>query len=210
MEAMGYSSREEVPALLRKAAAMGDEMWLESAMFAMGRSADEQWEPSVLENLDHENIAVRIQAVHAAGELALKKARRTLLQNVDKVQDETLRHEIIWALAQIGGEGVERKLEALLSTAEDEEEVDVLEEALEMLNFIEGDEEMELFSVPWEKTALQTDEDNEDEDYPDDDDEYDEREEYDDEEWLRYVDDDDDEDDDDEFSYSDFDEDRFG
>ena len=105
---------------------------------------------------------------------------------------------------------MERKLEALLSTAEDEEEVDVLEEALEMLNFIEGDEEMELFSVPWEKPALQTDEDDEDEDYPDDDDEYDEREEYDDEEWLRYVDDDDDEDDDDEFSYSDFDEDRFG
>jgi HEAT repeat protein len=113
LEALGYSSREEIPAMLRKAAAMRDDLWLESAMFAMGRSADEQWEGSVLENLEHENLAVRIQAVHAAGELALKKARRNLLRAIDLVDDDELRHEIIWALAQIGGEGVERKLDAL-------------------------------------------------------------------------------------------------
>lgn len=209
LEALGFSSREEVPALIRKAGAMSDELWLESAMFAMGRSADEQWEPSVLENLDHENVAVRIQAVHAAGELALKKARRTLLQSVSEIQDETLRHETIWALAQIGGEGVERKLEALLAAAEDDEEAEILEEALEILNFTEGGEEMELMSVSWDKTELHTDEDEEDDDYPDDDDEYEDSDAYDDDEWLRYVDDDDEEDDDDEFSYGEFDEDRF-
>src|SRR5690606_1150919 len=95
LEALGYSSREEIPAMLRKAAAMRDDLWLESAMFAMGRSADEQWEASVLENLEHENLAVRIQAVHAAGELALKKARRNLLRAIDLVDDDELRHEII-------------------------------------------------------------------------------------------------------------------
>lgn len=211
LEALGYSSREEIPAMLRKAAAMRDDLWLESAMFAMGRSADEQWEARVLENLEHENLAVRIQAVHAAGELALKKARRNLLRAIDLVDDDELRHEIIWALAQIGGEGVERKLDALLATAEDDEESAFLEEAMEMLNFTEGGDEMELISVPWDQDeAEELEEDgDEDDDFDDDVDEFSFDEDFDDEEWQRYVDDDDDLEDNDEYSFGEFDDDRF-
>ena len=211
LEALGYSSREEIPAMLRKAAAMRDDLWLESAMFAMGRSADEQWEASVLENLEHENLAVRIQAVHAAGELALKKARRNLLRAIDLVDDDELRHEIIWALAQIGGEGVERKLDALLAAAEDDEESAFLEEAMEMLNFTEGGDEMELISVPWDQEeAEELEEDgDEDDDFDDDVDEFSFDEDFDDEEWQRYVDDDDDLEDNDEYSFGEFDDDRF-
>ncbi len=211
LEALGYSSREEIPAMLRKAAAMRDDLWLESAMFAMGRSADEQWEASVLENLEHENLAVRIQAVHAAGELALKKARRNLLRAIDLVDDDELRHEIIWALAQIGGEGVERKLDALLAAAEDDEESAFLEEAMEMLNFTEGGDEMELISVPWDQEeAEELEEDgDEDDDFDDDEDEFSFDEDFDDEEWQRYVDDDDDLEDNDEYSFGEFDDDRF-
>lgn len=211
LEALGYSSREEIPAMLRKAAAMRDDLWLESAMFAMGRSADEQWEARVLENLEHENLAVRIQAVHAAGELALKKARRNLLRAIDLVDDDELRHEIIWALAQIGGEGVERKLDALLAAAEDDEESAFLEEAMEMLNFTEGGDEMELISVPWDQDeAEELEEDgDEDDDFDDDEDEFSFDEDFDDEEWQRYVDDDDDLEDNDEYSFGEFDDDRF-
>ncbi len=211
LEALGYSSREEIPAMLRKAAAMRDDLWLESAMFAMGRSADEQWEASVLENLEHENLAVRIQAVHAAGELALKKARRNLLRAIDLVDDDELRHEIIWALAQIGGEGVERKLDALLAAAEDDEESAFLEEAMEMLNFTEGGDEMELISVPWDQEeAEELEEDGEeDDDFDEDEDEFSFDEDFDDEEWQRYVDDDDDLEDNDEYSFGEFDDDRF-
>lgn len=211
LEALGYSSREEIPAMLRKAAAMRDDLWLESAMFAMGRSADEQWEASVLENLEHENLAVRIQAVHAAGELALKKARRNLLRAIDLVDDDELRHEIIWALAQIGGEGVERKLDALLAAAEDDEESAFLEEAMEMLNFTEGGDEMELISVPWDQEEAEDLEEDgdEDDDFDDDVDEFSFDEDFDDEEWQRYVDDDDDLEDNDEYSFGEFDDDRF-
>ena len=185
LEALGYSSREEIPAMLRKAAAMRDDLWLESAMFAMGRSADEQWEARVLENLEHENLAVRIQAVHAAGELALKKARRNLLRAIDLVDDDELRHEIIWALAQIGGEGVERKLDALLAAAEDDEESAFLEEAMEMLNFTEGGDEMELISVPWDQEEAEDLEEDGDEDgdFDDDEDEFSFDEDFDDEEF---------------------------
>lgn len=211
LEALGYSSREEIPAMLRKAAAMRDDLWLESAMFAMGRSADEQWEARVLENLEHENLAVRIQAVHAAGELALKKARRNLLRAIDLVDDDELRHEIIWALAQIGGEGVERKLDALLAAAEDDEESAFLEEAMEMLNFTEGGDEMELISVPWDQEEAEDLEEDGDEDgdFDDDEDEFSFDEDFDDEEWQRYVDDDDDLEDNDEYSFGEFDDDRF-
>ena len=210
LEALGYSSREEIPGMLRKAAAMRDDLWLESAMFAMGRSADEQWESSVLENLEHENLAVRIQAVHAAGELAIKKARRNLLRAIDTVDDDDLRHEIIWALAQIGGEGVERKLDALLASAEDDEEVAFLEEAMELLNFTEGGDDMELISVPWDQTEVEEEEeDDEDAEFDEDDDEASFDEDFDEEEWQHYIDDDDDLDDDDEFSLGEYDDDRF-
>jgi HEAT repeat protein len=173
----------------------------------MGRSTDEQWEGSVLENLEHENLAVRIQAVHAAGELALKKARRNLLRAIDMVDDDDLRHEIIWALAQIGGEGVERKFDALLASAEDDEEAAFLEEAMEMLNFTEGSDDMELLSVPWDQTKVaEEDEENE---FEEDEDEFSFEEDFDDEEWQQYVADDDDLADDDEYSFGEFDDDRF-
>lgn len=209
LEALGYSSREEIPVLLRKAAAMSDDLWLESAMFAMGRSADEQWEGSVLENLEHENPAVRIQAVHAAGELALKKARRQLLRAIDTVEEDDLRHEIIWALAQIGGEGVERKLDALLAAAVDDEESAFLEEAMELLNFTDGNEDMELISVPWDQAEVEEDEDDLDDEFEEDEDEFSFDEDFDDEEWQHYIDDDDDLVDDDEFSLGEYDNDRF-
>lgn len=213
LEALGYSSREEIPPLLQQAAAMQDELWVESAMFAMGRSADDRWESFVIENLDHENLAIRIQAVHAAGELLLKKARRYLLREVDDADDEILRREMIWALAQIGGEGVERKFENLLALEEDEEEISFIEEALEMLNFTDGDNSLDLLSVPWEDQKISCDLDK----LEDDDHEYEVDDEFedfgenrfDDEEWQRYVADDDTEDEDDEYSFGDYDEDRF-
>ncbi len=205
LESMGYSSREEVVDLLRKAAVMDDELWLESAMFGMGRSADEQWAPTILENLDHENMAVRIQAVHAAGELALKKARRFLLNSLDEIRDETLLRETIWALAEIGGEAVERKLEALLAVAEDEEEIAFLEEALELLNFNDGDGSLEMMSLSWEEDETDLDEDE----FEDEDEEFADHSDFNIEEWERYVADDDDEYDDDEYSFGDFDADRF-
>lgn len=210
LEALGYSARPEIPPLLRKAASANDELWLESAMFAMGRSADGQWEEQILENLEHENLAVRIQAVHAAGELALAKARKRLLKGIDLVQDETLRHEIIWALASIGGEGIQRKLENLMQKADDDEEAAFIDEALELLNFTEGSEELEMFAVPWQEESKDDLHHHEADEIEDEDDDYLLDQDFDEEEWEVYVDDDDiEEDDEDDYTVGDFDEDRF-
>ncbi len=46
-EALGFSSRPEVPDLIRQAYAIGQPEWMESSLFAMGRSADSIWETAV-------------------------------------------------------------------------------------------------------------------------------------------------------------------
>jgi len=145
LESLGYSSREEVPDLLRAASARPEETWLESALFAMGKSADEQWEAFVLSHLNDENLPVRLQAVHAAGELAIEEARATLLRALEREFDNTeLRREAVWALSQIGGEGVEKAFERLLERLDDDEDIDLVEEAMDVLTFTE---DKEIFSL---------------------------------------------------------------
>ena len=199
LESLGYSCREEVPPLLRHASAKDSEEWLESALFAMGRSADNQWENLVLEQLDHDNLDVRGQAIHAAGELSLGSARARLLRQLDREKDEYLRSELIWSLSQIGGEGIEEKFEQLLAKTDDDEEANLLEEALEMLHFTNEIADFELMEVDIDHRHELLDEDDEAETWEDDDDdednegdEYDDVDDFDDEEWQRYVDEDED------------------
>ena len=194
LESLGFSSREEVPPLLRFASAKDSEEWLESALFAIGRSADQQWESLVLEHLDHDNPDVKGQAIHAAGELYLTSARVRLLKQLDREKDEYLRSELIWALSQIGGEGIEEKFERLLAMTDDDEEANLLEEALDMLNFTNEVANLDLMKIDFDHVHDSLDED-EDEIEPwdtdeDEDDEYEDLEDFDDEEWQRYVDDD--------------------
>ncbi len=59
--------------------------------------------------------------------------------------DEDLRMAIIWSLSQIGGEDVRQKLEDLLSEAEDGEEMEFLQEALDNLFLTEGLSSFEMF-----------------------------------------------------------------
>lgn len=199
LESLRYSCREEVPPLLRHASAKDSEEWLESALFAMGRSADNQWENLVLEQLDHDNFDVRGQAIHAAGELSLGSARARLLRQLDREKDEYLRSELIWSLSQIGGEGIEEKFEQLLAKTDDDEEANLLEEALEMLHFTNEIADFELMEVDIDHRHELLDEDDEVETWEDDDDdednegdEYDDVDDFDDEEWQRYVDEDED------------------
>jgi HEAT repeat protein len=136
LEALGYSSRKEVASLINKAFQKKDTRWLSSALFAMGRSADRQWENQVLEMIDHHDEDVIIEAIRAAGELELVNARETL---IEKATNDAgiweVRAASIWSLSKIGGEDARDTLEDLLEKAEDEEEADIIEEALENLSF---------------------------------------------------------------------------
>ena len=140
LESLGYSSRENVPELIRTAYDSSDEEWLESSLFAMGRSAQsELWETEVLDMLDHPSAQIRAQAAWAAGELQLESARDPLLEMVHENDDEpAVISNAIWALSLIGGESVRETLELLRDQTEDDEEADFISDALDNLDFTEN------------------------------------------------------------------------
>ena len=74
LESLGYSSRAEVQTLIDASFQREDPAWKTSALFAMGRSADPEWDEHVLKSLSNENRNVREAAVEAAGQLAVKLA----------------------------------------------------------------------------------------------------------------------------------------
>ena len=147
LEALGFSSRKEVVGLIEKAYASQDMDWLVSALFAMGRSANPSWNPKVLKMLTHERPSVRAEAASAAGELEIITAVPTLLELLEDV-DLDVRLASIWALSQVGGEGVRSALERLLEVTEDDEEADQLENALENLDFTEEMRDLALLEIP--------------------------------------------------------------
>ncbi|MHB1482428.1 MAG: HEAT repeat domain-containing protein, partial [Bellilinea sp.] len=158
---------------IRAAYNKDDPEWLVTALFAMGRSANSTWIPSVMDMLDSENQEVLFEAVRAAGELEAKVARKRLLRIV-KTQPEgsEIRMAGIWALSKIGGEKVRDTLEAMLESSEDDDEIDLLEDALENLQFTEGFNQFGLLDYEpesEEELALQEKYDEMDEDFEDDD-----------------------------------------
>lgn len=138
LESLGFSGRSEVPGLIRKAYDSGDVDWMVSALFAMGRSADNAWDADVKRMLRHPKAEVQFEAVRAAGELSIETSRRVLLDLLEEeAQDADIRAAAIWSLSQIGGEQVRETLETLLEETEDEEEAELLENALDNLSFTE-------------------------------------------------------------------------
>ena len=142
LEALGYSSLAEVSPLIEKAYRMEDEQWQSSSLFAMGRSSDTKWERHVLDRLDAQD-EIQFEAVRAAGELELESAREPLLAMLNSSEqdvDEDLRDAAIWSLSKIGGEDVRDAIEKLMDETEDEEELEFLQNALDNLEFTEGNE----------------------------------------------------------------------
>ena len=132
LEALGFSTRPEIPALIETAYASTDKDWIVSALFAMGRSSDHKWQPKVLAMLEHKLPVIRSEAARAAGELEMTQAA-PILVDLLKDPDDTTRAHSIWSLSQIGGEGVREILEQMVEETEDEDELTLLEEALENL-----------------------------------------------------------------------------
>jgi HEAT repeat protein len=142
-ESLGYSSREEVQPLIEEAYNSEKKEWVSSALFAMARSANERWRPQVMEKLESDFPIIRCEAARAAGELEIREAIPYLLDLLDD-PDEDIRLASIWALSQIGGEGVHERMEQMLDEAETSEHQDYLELALDNLEF---NEEMRLFPL---------------------------------------------------------------
>jgi HEAT repeat protein len=137
LEALGYSSRKEIPPLIEEAYISKKTDWMISALFAMGRSYNKNWNDKVLEMLESENEAIRHEAVKAAGELELSDAVPILIEYLED-DDWNVHIASIWSLSQIGGPGIEEALEIILFRSKNEEEIEHLEAALDNLAFTQG------------------------------------------------------------------------
>ncbi len=144
LEALAFSSRDEIPGLIQTAYDSPDQQFRVSALFAMGRSADERWSDIVLAETANTDNELRFEAVRSAGELELERAVGPL-QKLLKDPDLQIREATIWSLGQIGGQEARKALEALLERTRDDDQRDFIEEALENAAFHDDITDFALF-----------------------------------------------------------------
>lgn len=146
LRSLSYSSDEKILPLIQEAYARPSKSWRIAALESMGRSADDRWKANILEMIRSSDEDYQYEAVRAAGEIELKAAKSTLLDMLpDENQNSDLRYQIIWALSKIGGRDVREKIREMLENTEDEEEIDVLEMALDNLELSEDGPSLEIF-----------------------------------------------------------------
>jgi hypothetical protein len=109
VESLAYSSDDRIRPVIGRAYEDESADMRASAIFAMGRSADEYWRGAVRAELFNEDPAHRFEAARAAGELADPRAVERLIVLL-KDRDREIRMIAIWALGQIGGAAARRAL----------------------------------------------------------------------------------------------------
>jgi HEAT repeat protein len=87
---------------------------------------------------------LRLEAARAAGELDLQDAVPSLIDLLEDVDDD-VRRAAIWSLGQLGGAAANEALLRLLDRAEDEDEIELLEDALGNLAFVDGTRDFLMF-----------------------------------------------------------------
>jgi hypothetical protein len=153
LESIGFSSTSKVEDLIENGYENGNQEWKQSALIAMGRSGERKWSPFVVENLDSIDESTQIAAIKAAGEIALTNSVPYLIELLEDYSDE-VRNAAIWALSEIGGEQVLEMFERLLEESDDDEEIDILESALENLEFNNGVADFDFFDFPDDEDEL--------------------------------------------------------
>jgi HEAT repeat protein len=126
LEAISNSSHEIVQEAIEEAYANSDPKMKASALFAMGRSYDDQWRDIVLREINSHDPEFRYEAARSAGELELDEAVPSL-GRLALDDDREIREVAIWSLGEIGGRDALRILSALAEDAEEAEDEPLLE-----------------------------------------------------------------------------------
>jgi HEAT repeat protein len=129
LESISNCVHEIVPNAIKVAYQSDDQEMQVSALYAMGRTYDQQWAEIVIEELDSDDPEKQYEAAKSAGELELIDSVPKLSQ-LALGDDREIQLVAIWSLGEIGGKESMRVLEFLLGKA-DEDEDDDLEEAVE-------------------------------------------------------------------------------
>jgi HEAT repeat protein len=155
LESLAYFDRPEVGHAIQTAYADEDSSMRVSAVFAMGRSTDEEWSTQILDELDSEMPEMRYEAARACGELQLAGAVPRLSQMIADA-DLEVKLAAIWALGRIGGPEARRVLDICIEMG-DEALIEAAREALDEMDYMEEEIDLDLY-------ALDSDDEPEDED----------------------------------------------
>jgi len=135
LESLGYASHPKIPELILTALDSRDTLFVSAALCAIGHTADDAWESTVLEYLGSTDYEVQYEAIRAAGELELSSTIDFLVAMLDEdTVDPDIRLAAIWSLSQIGGDAARDTLTALLESSEDDEETELIESALDNMD----------------------------------------------------------------------------
>lgn len=144
LESLGNAAHPAVPALIdRSYERGGDEMRL-SAVFAMGRTADRRWMPIIMDELGSDDTEMRLEAIRAAGNLGFSDPVDRLIELLYDDDLET-RLAVVAALGQIGSEAAYEALQELADDPDAEELWDAIEEAMDEIEWLGGEIDLNLF-----------------------------------------------------------------
>ena len=136
VESLAYFDRPETTQMIERAYQDDEPKMRASAVFAMGRSADQEWSEVILSELDTDDPEMRYEATRACGALQLIEATPMLSRLIADLDPE-IKLTAIWALGQIGTPEAQRVLEICYEQG-DEALQDAADEALVELDFIQG------------------------------------------------------------------------
>ena len=134
LEALANSNHPDTDHLIRAAYQQGNHLLKASALFAMGRTCDAQWQDILLEELEGSDNELVYEAVRACGEIQLESSLDSISELAFS-DDREIQLMSIWALGEIGGKRAFEILSGLEEPVEDEELADMIDEALDAASF---------------------------------------------------------------------------
>jgi hypothetical protein len=132
LESLGNASRDGVNEAIMEAYNGHERSFKIGALFAMGKTYDDEWSAIVQHELNSPDAEIRYEAARAAGEIGIEDAVPKLSRMVHE-PDRDIQEVSIWALGEIGGKEATRVLQHLLDDpayAIDEGLIEALEDAL--------------------------------------------------------------------------------
>lgn len=137
LEALANSNHPAVSQLIWNAYQQDDHLSKASALSAMGRTCDAQWQDILIEELANSDSQLVCEALRACGEIQLESSLESISQLAFS-DDCEIQLMAVWALGEIGGRRAFEMLSSLAEQIEDEEMEDSIDEALEAASFSLG------------------------------------------------------------------------
>jgi HEAT repeat protein len=136
LEALGVRGQDWVRDLIEDAYNSGDRRMAVSAVHAMGRNADLDWLPTVLDETNSEDPEMRFEAATAAGGIADEQAIPRLSELTGD-EDPEVQEAAISSLGLIGGPSARSVLHSVASESSDDRVLEAVRDALAEADFVE-------------------------------------------------------------------------